>query len=362
MESVHDWAELGERVRQARLASSLSQAELAQRVDLERTALVRVEAGQRHVSALELMRLSEVLKLPLAHFVTRSPAAVTSRRLALAEDADAASRSRFLLDADLETHTRDTEMLIGHDLLHPPPLGLRPKVPDRESARELASRIRASARIGSEPIESMPSLAESFGLYLTVCDRDVEGASLIHDGFGVAVIGGHAPPGRRRFTAAHELGHHLQQDVYHSDAGVASSRDDREALIDAFAAELLLPEAAIRAAWPAQSPRQALVLLAGRYRVSWSVVVDSCLRLGLITQPESQRLRAETPVRGDFLAVLGYEPVQDLVVGETGPAWRRAVLAAWQQAIITADRAVELLRGAITPDDLPSRETMPGQR
>ncbi|MDQ3886719.1 MAG: helix-turn-helix domain-containing protein [Actinomycetota bacterium] len=45
-----------------RLAYGLSQAQLAARLGLDRTAVVRIEAGERRVSALELGRLADVLE------------------------------------------------------------------------------------------------------------------------------------------------------------------------------------------------------------------------------------------------------------------------------------------------------------
>ncbi|HEY9476624.1 MAG TPA: helix-turn-helix transcriptional regulator [Mycobacteriales bacterium] len=60
-ETLRSWTEIGERVAEARRAAGLSQADLAGRVGMDRTALVRVEAGERKVSALELMRLAEQL-------------------------------------------------------------------------------------------------------------------------------------------------------------------------------------------------------------------------------------------------------------------------------------------------------------
>lgn len=359
---VEDWAELGERVREARLAHGLTQASFASQVGLERTALVRIEAGQRQVSALELMRIAELLELPVAHFVSRPPTAVTSRRQSLAEDADAISRQRFLLDADLETFARDTGWLVDRELLIPPPPPSTPSVDDESGARALAHQVRKTAGLKSDPIPSMAELAEKLGLYIRVVDRDADGASLLLDGYGVAVVGGQAPPGRRRFTAAHELGHHLLQDAYHSDVGVAASLDEREKLIDAFAAELLLPGDAVRRRWaesPDESPRTKLIFLSGVYRVSWSVTVATASHLGLIDTAERQRLRPATPVRGDFLAVLGREPGTDLEIGETGPGWRKAVLAAWKQGRLTAARVGELLRERLTREDLPPRETEP---
>jgi hypothetical protein len=91
--------------------------------------------------------------------------------------------------------------------------------------------------------------------------------------------------------------------------GVAASERDREAVIDAFAGEFPLPQAAVEAAW-------------------------------------------STGVEDDRL---GTEPVPDLRVGQTGPGWRSAVLAAWRAEAITADRAVELLHGQLAADELPRR-------
>ena len=61
MDAVKDFGELGARIRQVRLGTGLDQTGLAQRCHLERTALSRIESGERKVSALELARIAEVL-------------------------------------------------------------------------------------------------------------------------------------------------------------------------------------------------------------------------------------------------------------------------------------------------------------
>ncbi len=363
--ALEAWDEIGERVREARVAAGFSQLELAARVGLDRTALVRIEQGQRHVSALELFRLAEVLQLPLAHLVTRAPHAVTSRRGPLPDDADAPSRERFLLDADLEAHTRDAQWLVEHQLLLPaalPPHLATGKAGSRDAAADLARQARKELGQTSGPLGPLAAVTERFGLYLTVVDRDADGASLLLDGYGVSVIGGRAEPGRRRWTAAHELGHHLSQDAYHSDVGIAASRSEQEQVVDAFASEFLLPAADMRAQWPesgTQDPRATLIDLAGRYRLSWSAATAAAMHLGLVSLEEARRLRADQPTRGDFLARLGQEPEPDLLVGATGPDWSRAVVAGWQRGLLTAARAAELLHRRIVAAELPQRSVQP---
>ena len=356
MTAAESWSEVGERVRESRVAARLTQAELADRLDLDRTALAKIEAGTRQVSALELYRLSDELKLPIAHFVLRPPASVVSRRAALTDEPDPATRSRYFLDADLAAHARDAEWLVQEgflavrDVLHVDATAGAP-----EQGRELARRARLALGADEEPLGGLAGVCELFGLYVLPVDRDAEGASLTLDGYGVAVIGAQRLPGRRRWTAAHELGHHVLGDAYSSDVGVAASERDRETVIDAFAGEFLLPEAAVRAAWRPGDERGCLIELAGRYRLSWSATVLAACRTELLTASEARSLRADTPTRGDFQLVLGDDPLPDLARGEVGPAWRSAVLAAWTSAAITASRAVELLHGGLAADELPHR-------
>ena len=362
VEAVTGWLEVGERVRDVRLAHGLSQADLARQLGIDRTAVVRLEGGERQVSALELGRLAEVFRVPISHFVTRAPVAVRTYRSPLPDDPDQGTRDKLLLDIDLETHARDAAWLHDEGYLKAvdPPVSGSAGTP--AEAAELARQARKYLDAKSGPLGSMAAVAELFGLFLLIVDRDAPGASLELDrGFGVAVVGGRAQPGRRRWTAAHELAHHVLGDPYHSDVGVSASDSDKEKVVDAFAAELLLPDDDLRAVWTGDAvsdPRRALIALSAKYRLSWSATVAAALHAGVLTKDESQRLRAHSPLRGDFLDVVGYEPPEDLAIGATGPLWRQAVLAAWRDFKISAERAVELLAEAIPAAQLPEREAV----
>lgn len=91
-------------------------------------------------------------------------------------------------------------------------------------------------------------------------------------GFGVAIVSSRLAPGRRRATAAHELGHHVAGDAYASGGSASTPQGEREKWIEAFAAELLLPRD-VAAAELAGGSRQELIRLAVEYRVSWSLAI-----------------------------------------------------------------------------------------
>lgn len=363
MEAQGEWQVLGERVREARVAAQLNQGDLATRIGLERTALVKIEAGSRRISAVEIFRLADALAVPASYFVAQPRAATVPRRAALVDDPDQADRTRWRLDTALDAHVRDVEQLVGYGLLTTPDHGLaRSAVTSAESARQLARDARTAAALGDDPVGPLSDSCELFGLYLVVLDQDTDGASVLLDGprgVGAAVIGGRREPGRRRWTAAHELGHHLMGDEYHADVGVHSSRDERELLIDAFAGEYLLPVDGLRRSWAAHEhddERSRLIRVAADYRVSWSAVVDAVQRADLLSGESAHRHRADRPVKGEFLAVVGSEPIEDLQVGTTGSRWSQAVIEAYRRAVVTSARAVELLHGALDQDELPAVE------
>jgi len=256
------------------------------------------------------------------------------------------AQSARQLDPDLMDHASSIRLLVGHRLIGAPEI--RMDVPPPTDVAEAEALARdARARLGVDgPLPALADVCERFGLYLLAVDRDADGASMVLDGvdgIGAAVIGSQADPGCRRSRAVRQLGRRL--------FGAAHSAD-------AFVKAFLLPAPALRQEWPADPDqrRQTLVRVAGTYRVSWPLVVQRAGDLGLIDAAEQQSLAAAVPVRGDFLAQLGTVPVEDLAVGTTGAAWKRAVLAAYGSSLITGERALELLYGALTgPKDLPSR-------
>ncbi|MCK2240768.1 MULTISPECIES: ImmA/IrrE family metallo-endopeptidase [unclassified Crossiella] len=361
------WAGIGERVRMARAGARRTQDEVAAVLEVDRFSVGRMESGQRKVSALELARLAEFFEVPMGYFLGEEAPAVVSRRTALSEEADEAARMAWRLDVDLEAHAADVRLLAQEGFLGAPALLLPAAVTcpaDLAAAESYAATVRGLMGQSSGPLGPLTEVCERWGLYLLVVDRDADGASTLIEefpGVGAAVIGGQAPPGRRRATAAHELGHHLLGDAYSSDVGVSIMRSDRERLIDAFACALLLPGADVAGHWAKADPTESdwqwrtLVRVAGSYRVSWSVAVQRARDLGLLDSAEARMLVAHRPVFGDFLAQLGAPPEEDLTLGDTGPNWRRAVLAAYSDSLITGKRAIELLHGAITRlDELPS--------
>lgn len=368
------WIDIGERVRAAREASGRTQGDLARVLDIDRTALVRIEAGQRNLSAVELFKLADELDVPVAYFLSPPGRVVVSRRAGAIDHVPAASsqpgrdiagRAIWRAEVLLDAHLRDLEQLRDAGVLPAASVQLRPRPAGTpEEAAERAQEARRLIGQPSGPLGPLAEVAERFGLFLVVVDVDIDGASaLIEPGLppvGAAIVGSAGGSGRRRWTAAHELGHHLLADEYHADVGVAAARDDREAVVDGFAGEFLLPLADVqRETQPLRGRasaevRLALVGLSASYRISWSALLARVRAAGCLPLDQLRQLRADVPLRGDFLRSQGFEPPEDLTPGTTGPRWRQAVLELYDRRKITPDRAVELLHGAVQADELPA--------
>lgn len=355
--------ELGERVALARSAKGVSQSDLAAKVDLDRTALSKVESGVRRVSALELARISEVLGRPLDWFLSGSPAPIVSRRAEMVRDQSPAE-----LDAELTLEALALEVQQLRDLKLLPLAELRPvfqaQIDTEEDAAAAALLARHQCSDPTEPLGNLASVVAAFGLhvYSLPLAGELDGLMLhVESGCGVCLINGAADPGRRRFTAAHELGHFLFDDEYSAEAITASSRSEREGLIDYFAAHFLLPEPALRQAWSSRGghldARGAAVEIAAEYRVSWRSLLTRLLESKLIDKDLRRQLFSSTPTKADFLARRIQPPQPDLEPPSVAPAVAEAILAAYYKDLITGDRALELLHGEA--DSLPAPELLP---
>lgn len=356
MESV-EWSDIGERVRESRLAAGLSQDDLAREIGLERTKIAKIEAGDRRVDALELARLSSALGVPMSHFLHQRPQVVLSRRAELVDDIDSdAARHSYRIEAALLSWLRDVRQVVDLGTLRPRPALTYPDmVKDAEDARQAALWTRERLNLGNKPIETLMAVCEQAGQLVLVTDLPGEGASLVDADVAVAVVSRAPDPGRRRTTAAHELGHLVLGDEYSSDLGVSASRADRESIVDVFAAELLLPTEVVAKQTLTGGPRDMLTRLAAVYRTSWSLAVRQARRADVIESHQVAKWSSVAPTRAELREALGWAPQADLETVQVPPTYAHAVMEAWKSDFVTPQRAVELMHGQITIDDLPSK-------
>ncbi|MHB1391093.1 MAG: helix-turn-helix domain-containing protein [Thermoleophilia bacterium] len=66
--------ELGGRISAARRDAQITQAELAERIDIDRSAVAKIEKGERKVDSLELLAISEAVGCSVESFLRQEQA------------------------------------------------------------------------------------------------------------------------------------------------------------------------------------------------------------------------------------------------------------------------------------------------
>ena len=121
---------------------------------------------------------------------------------------------------------------------------------------DAARRARAALGLGpADPVPDLLAAIEARGRLPVVVMHLREataGAYVAAPGRAVVLVNADQWPTRARFTLAHELGHHhLRHDSVRDDVGALTrvSKDPQEVEANAYAAELLVPEAGVRTWW-----------------------------------------------------------------------------------------------------------------
>jgi Zn-dependent peptidase ImmA (M78 family) len=157
----------------------------------------------------------------------------------------------------------------------------------REAARELLTALRIKA-----PPVPVDRLIKSRGIILQYAplEEDLSGMAFIKDGIRIIGINALHHPNRQRFTAAHELAHHVLHEshirhavhidkgfrVLHRDDVSSRGEDPYEIEANAFASELLMPTDFLLEALDASGldldDEEGIAALARRFRVSVSAM------------------------------------------------------------------------------------------
>lgn len=358
-ETLKSWSELGARLAEARKSARLSQAELAAAVDLERTAVTKVEAGERKLDSLELARIARVLHRPIDWFVTPSLPAVVSRR----KSREAIEESQA--DVLLESLARDVKLLVELKLLDPRQVARPRALEDVESAEAAARELRRTLGVASGAVWDLLSLAERAGLYafsIDLRDESLDGSYVRLENAGVALLNGGRRTGRRRFTLVHELGHHVFADDYSPEWIVGTDGDDRERLINAFVIHFLMPREGVLTRWQEldgrRDARLAAIVLGAEFGVSWTAVLGHLCNLELIDARTRERLERDRPTKADYLEG-GIVLREELGAPAVAPRFAQAVVRGYKRHKLSSQRALELLRETVTAVDLPPEDRVP---
>lgn len=163
------------------------------------------------------------------------------------------------------------------------------KLRARAAARELITRF--AVKTPPVPVERI-ARAMKIRVQYAPLDGDLSGMVAMQDDVPVIGINALHHPNRQRFTLAHEIGHfilhrnliegsvHVDKQILHRDIMAEAGTDWREIEANAFASELLMPDALLEAQPSATGiafeDDEVITSLATKFRVS-----DAAMRFRL---------------------------------------------------------------------------------
>jgi Zn-dependent peptidase ImmA (M78 family)/transcriptional regulator with XRE-family HTH domain len=291
-------ADVGERLRIAREAAKITQADAATAIGVARTTLVAIEQGQRRARISELQQLARQYGTSINALLRQEAIHVDlePRFRKLSVSTDAATDAAVQLLSDLAKAEVELENLLGVKRMRnfPPerPI-LRGDV--RAQAEQDATELRQRLGLGISPVPDIVTLLElelGVRVYVRRIDGRISGLFAYDEALGPCMLlNASHPRDRRTQTAAHETGHMVSNrgapEILH-DNEPENSREERYA--NAFGRAFLTPARAVMqkfqdvTAGSDRLSRRHIIVLAHFFGVSREAIVRRLEELAL-TKP-----------------------------------------------------------------------------
>lgn len=253
---------LAKRLKHARERAGLTQAQLSEKLGFkDRQTVAAIEAGQRKLSAEELVRAMQVLGVDVDFFTDRFRL-VGEGRFSWRTTKEA---TPSLLDAFEEKAGRWIALYRQLSQGKDSPLSpLQPRLPlTQQSAYEDASAAAEALgrewALGEVPALRLPEcVRDKLGALMLYVDapKSISGAACQVPSLNAILINRQEPEGRRHYDLAHEVFHLLtweQMPPEHREGEIPRGGKGRrvEQLADNFASALLMPERTLAPRWQA---------------------------------------------------------------------------------------------------------------
>lgn len=304
---------IGVRLRAARERLGLTQQAMATALGLEhRQSLGAIEAGERRLTAEELLRAVRTLNVDL-DFFTDSFRLTGEGRFSFRAHPGVAAHVLDQFEEQAGRWIATFRELSAQQGDHPDWLEQRLALTSRstfEEAQAAAAAIAQRWELGDRPAESLRSAIErhldALVLYVDA-PPGISGAASQVPGLNAVLVNGREPEGRRNFDLAHELFHLLTWDampperIEAVDVPRGGKGNRVEQLAENFAAALLMPEGIMRTRWEARTPstdlhdwlnETAVDLRVSALACKWRLHNLSCLTKADLLDINNQRLVA----------------------------------------------------------------------
>ncbi len=233
--------DFGKRLKNARIMRGFSMDELCLKIDnsLSKMAISKYENGKIMPNSSVLMSLAEALNVPVDYFFRPSVFTVESihfRKKSSLPQKKISSLKEVI--ADFAERYIEIESICAVDTTF---TQITNTIKQNEDVRNAALTFRRIWNLGDDGIVNIIELLEEHGIKVLEIEAPInfDGLStIINDKHPIIVLNKDFCSERKRFTALHELGHIVLQ------FNESFDEKEQESLCNAFANEMLIPQAA----------------------------------------------------------------------------------------------------------------------
>lgn len=305
--------EIGNRLRRVRDEVGFTIEDLSQGAGLSPEALRSLEAGTLDpIPGDYILILARLLKTDFRYFISTDLDEVERetrsvfRAIAHPTSKDLLAIRRFLSFCSNES---DLEELLSKARRPLPPEYSQPsRRLHKDQGRAAATEERSRLALGDNPIDNPFELLRSQGVRLfrqQLTDTSLSGLTVFHPQAGVCVLVNYQEDLYRQFfSAAHEYAHVLFDRHHIRSQGciisyTSAARDYTEVRANAFAAEFLLPSAALHTASPPSNSRlvySRIEDIARQYKVNTITVAIRAREIGWMSGEDLEAFKSKPPV------------------------------------------------------------------
>lgn len=360
---VFSQGELGSRLKSAREAVKVTQAQAAEQIGMARTTLVAIEKGQRLIRIDELQKLavlySTTVNRLLATETTQLDWVSKFRRDTTSHDLDADKAVSILTHLARIEFELETTLGIRRFCNYPREKSIMPGNMRNQGEHD-AEEVRHQFGLGLGPIKSMSSfLEDQLGarVYIRDIGSKISGVYAYDKQIGACILlNANHPKTRRNLSAAHELAHLItcrhDVDITLTDKA-ESSREEKYA--NAFANAFLMPQYAIKqkfndiTAGASHLSRRYVILLAHYFSVSREALVRRLEELGLVKKGVWEWFERNGGITSTMIDdVLGAEAPKEPIASACHPSLSDRIIflanEVWIRGLLTEGQLADLLQ------------------
>lgn len=295
----------GRRLRQARALRRMSTiTALADLSGISKQMISRYEADEAKPTEARLLKLVQVLNLPIEYFLKpigeleSEPALYRSMSAALRGDRERAAEVLEITNEirhHLEEYVELPSLILPRMNVFGEVRGL-----SADLIEDAASKTREQLGFPSGPLPNLVALAENNGVLVVrteLADRELDGVSRWYGGRPVVILNTTKSAARSRFDLAHELGHIVLHSFVPPEVRSSPSvHKELETQAHRFGSALLLPSDEFREdLWVFNL--EEFVALKPKWQTSAQAMLQRTYNLNLISSDDYVRMRKQISAR-----------------------------------------------------------------